>query len=78
MEFALAAIPLTPTGIISYAVSAAKNRGLNGIYSINGTFVTGKVAQALCDNTFAAVGSVAMTCRYPLLAFIPLPANLRA
>jgi Flp pilus assembly protein TadG len=62
----------------TYAVSAAKLRGLSGLTTANVTITTGAAAQALCGNTTAAVGSIVMTYRFHMITFIPMPSNLTA
>jgi Flp pilus assembly protein TadG len=73
---ACANVSTAPDATKSYAVSAAQLRGLSGLSTSNVTIVTGAAAQALCGNTTAAVVSIAMSYRYHMITFIPLPSNI--
>jgi Flp pilus assembly protein TadG len=75
-ETPCANVATTPSNTASYAATAAHVRGLNSVTAGNASVTTGATAQGLCGNTTAAVVSVVMTYRYPMIGFINLPSNL--
>jgi Flp pilus assembly protein TadG len=77
-EVSCANVSTSPGNTMSYAVTAAANRGLSGLTTANVTVTTGAAAQALCGNTTASVVSITMTYQYHMITFIPLPSKLTA
>jgi len=62
----------------TYAANAAVSRGLDSITASDVTVLTGAPAQAACGNSTASVISVAISYKYPMISFVPLPSALKA
>jgi len=71
-------VATTPANTASYAATAAHARGLASVTASNVTISTGTAAKALCGNTTAGVVAVAMTYKFQMVGFIPLPSTLTA